>query len=140
VNRLRRFLRLSAAQRDTFLWSLALMPLAAAVLRTRGLAAARVFAGSFPIGPACALAPADAARMVNAAGSLLRASCLARSLLLWRLLRERGATIRLGVARPAPAIVAAHAWVELDGAPLNDLPDVIERYAVLEAVAHRPGA
>lgn len=72
-----------------------------------------------------------AARMVDAAAVLVRASCLPRSLVLWRLVRARGGVIRLGVARPAPQAIAAHAWIELAGRPLNDAADVAERYAPL---------
>lgn len=50
-----------------------------------------------------------------------RANCLERSLVLWWLLRRRGigATFRLG-ARKASGAFEAHAWVEFDGAVLND--------------------
>jgi len=77
------------------------------------------------------LAPADAARMVDAAASLTGASCLPRSLVLWRLLLEQGATICFGVARSSSNGIAAHAWVELHGVPLNDMADVTDRYSAL---------
>lgn len=58
-----------------------------------------------------------------------RAPCLPRSLVLWGLLRKRGmdARLRIGVRR-GPNGFDAHAWVEHDGAVLNDRPDVAERY------------
>lgn len=71
--------------------------------------------------------------MVDAAASLFGASCLPRSLVLWGLLRTRGAVIRFGVAQAPPQGIAAHAWVELDGRPINDAPNVTDRYAVLGA-------
>lgn len=48
-----------------------------------------------------------------------RMLCLDQSLILWFFLRRRGLlpTFRIGV-RPLP--FAAHAWVELDGVPLNE--------------------
>ena len=133
MTRWRKFLVLDGAQRRVFLVSLVLLPCTFALLRLRGYAAAQRFVAYFPAFCCVDLSPAVAARMVDAAGSLCRASCLPRSLVLWGLLRARGAVIRLGVA-PVPAKgIAAHAWVELDGRPINDAPDVTERYAVLGA-------
>lgn len=46
--------------------------------------------------------------------------CLRRSLVAAHLLRSSGATLRLGIpTRPQDAI--AHAWVEIDGQPLEDI-------------------
>lgn len=52
-------------------------------------------------------------------------SCLTRSLLLDWMLRRRGVQgqLRIGVRLDQGAL-AAHAWVEVDGAPVNDRPDV----------------
>ena len=133
MRRWRRFFALEAAQRRVFLWSLVLLPFTSALLRLRGYAAARAFAARIPASSGADLSPAAAARMVDAAGSLFGASCLPRSLVLWGLLRARGAVIRLGVAQSAARGFAAHAWVELDGQPLNDASDVTERYAMLGA-------
>jgi hypothetical protein len=76
-----------------------------------------------------------AARLVNAAArfSPFPHSCLSRSIVLWRLLQRRGvaAEIRVGVRRDRGPM-AAHAWVEVDGEPVNDAPDVAERHAVFE--------
>jgi len=56
-------------------------------------------------------------------------TCLTRSVTLWWLLRRRGvpAEIRLGVQHDTPEF-AAHAWVEVDGKPVNDTAPE-ERYA-----------
>lgn len=54
-----------------------------------------------------------------------RATCLRRSLLLAHLLRRRRPALRLGVTKKGGA-VAAHAWLEIDGATLDP-----------EAVAYR---
>jgi hypothetical protein len=59
-----------------------------------------------------------------------RAVCLEQSLALYVLLRRRGvpAELKLGV-QPFP--FNAHAWVELDGEPLNEDPEGIARFVPL---------
>lgn len=78
--------------------------------------------------------------MVDAAASLVGASCLPRSLVLWHLVRARGAMIRLGVARSALQGFAAHAWVEIDGRTLNDRTDAIADYAAFPSHPQVSGA
>ena len=58
------------------------------------------------------------------------ASCLTRSLLLGWLLRRRGVAskLRIGV-RLTQGMLDAHAWVECQGVPVNDNPDVNEQFA-----------
>lgn len=58
------------------------------------------------------------------------ATCLTRSLLLGWLLRRRGVTseLRIGV-RLNQGVLDAHAWVECEGVPVNDLPDVAAQFA-----------
>ncbi len=76
-----------------------------------------------------------AARLVNAAArySPFRATCLTRSIVLARLLRRRGAAaeIRIGVLRDGNSL--AHAWVEVNGEPVNETADVAERHAVFSS-------
>jgi len=71
-------------------------------------------------------------RLVHAAANRnpFRPNCLARSLVLCRLLRLRGlaAELRIGVAAPAGAF-AAHAWVEHDGVALAEAESSVEAYA-----------
>jgi len=80
-------------------------------------------------------------RMVNIAAGRrpLRATCLARSLLTWWLLRRWGiaGTVVFGVPVTGLAF-AAHAWVEVAGVVVNDAPDVRERFGGLEAVTTPP--
>lgn len=75
-----------------------------------------------------------AARMVNAAArfSPFPSTCLTRSIVLARLLWRRGAAaeIRIGVRRDGTSL--AHAWVEVNGEPVNATADVAERHAVFE--------
>ena len=61
------------------------------------------------------------------------ATCLRRSLLLWAFLLRSGVAseLRLGFRNPDGQF-EAHAWVEWNGVPLNDAPDVRSRYVVPE--------
>ena len=40
--------------------------------------------------------------------------------------------LRIGVRKPRPDAVEAHAWVEVDGHPVNDRPDIAQTYAVFD--------
>ena len=58
--------------------------------------------------------------------------CLMRSLVLLVLLARRGVEAQLIIAvQPGPVTLDAHAWVELDGAPLLPPGDAHERLLVL---------
>lgn len=75
----------------------------------------------------------DLGRLTKIAGRYVPANgtCLRQSLLVWWLLRRRGlpADLRIGVSKGE--VFAAHAWVELDGLPVNDEADVGERLTPL---------
>ena len=75
-------------------------------------------------------------RLTQVSGRYVPANgtCLRQSLLVWWLLRRKGlqAELRIGV-RKHPAFVA-HAWVELDGLPVNDDFDVGKRITPLVGV------
>jgi len=62
---------------------------------------------------------------VAARHGLYRPTCLPQSLALWWLLRRHGieANLRIGV-KSVDSGLEAHAWVELQGQPLNDDLDV----------------
>ena len=140
MRRLQKYLALTPAGRAIILRSLLLLPMVAVVLRARGMARTTALLGRLgrhAEGDPDTLAPQEIARLVNAAASILRAQCLPRSLVLWHFLRNRGipTEIRLGVSRLADGNLSAHAWVELDGLPLNDGADVFERYAALPSSA-----
>ena len=140
MNRLRKYLALTPAGRAIVLRSLLLLPLATVLLRTRGMARATAglerLANRAKRDPGV-LAPHEVARLVDAAASILGTPCLPRSLVLRHLLCRRGilVEIRLGVSTAAEGKLSAHAWVELDGLPLNDNADVFDRYAALPAPA-----
>jgi hypothetical protein len=76
-----------------------------------------------------AQAAADAVAIV-AGRRLVGARCLGRSLVLWFLLRRRGVDARVVVGAQAvdAGTLPAHAWVEVDGVPVNDATDVGERF------------
>ena len=59
-----------------------------------------------------------------------RSKCLEQALAAYVLLRRRAlpVQIRLGV-QPYP--FSAHAWVELNGAPLSESPEVVAQFALL---------
>jgi hypothetical protein len=136
---LRTWRRLSPAERRLTLAAAGLLPVCALALRLAGLRRAYGWlAGRLPTAPAAhpPTEPERVARAVDrAAGHLPRhASCLVRSLVLWYLLARRGQASELviGVRRPGRAL-EAHAWVEVDGRPVNDHPDVRERFVAFES-------
>ena len=59
-----------------------------------------------------------------------RSKCLEQAMAGFVLLRRRGAAvqIRLGV-QPYP--FTAHAWLDLDGMPLTELPEVVAHFALM---------
>ncbi|MBC5765306.1 lasso peptide biosynthesis B2 protein [Ramlibacter albus] len=71
-------------------------------------------------------------RAVNIAGlhGLVRVRCLSRSILLHWLLRRSGvqSQLRIGV-RADRGGIRAHAWIELDGEPVNDAPGVRHEFS-----------
>lgn len=132
---LERFRALPPSERRTLLAALWLLPACSAALRTLGLARVqRMLAAIRPL-PREAIDPRRVSYCVDAAARQLpvRSSCLTRSLVLHGLLLRRGlaSEVRVGV-RLADGRLDAHAWVESAGAPLNDAPDVGERYAAFD--------
>lgn len=124
-----RFLALPGPERRTLLAALALLPLFWLALRIAGLQRLQRWLHR-KAEPGAAPALADLQRtgaLVNAAARrvLGRDHCLTRSLYLWWLLRRRGvgAKLRIGV-RLEEGALEAHAWVECEGIPINDRPDV----------------
>jgi hypothetical protein len=115
--------------------SLVLLPVIQFALRVRGFKwtarqlAARSDAAAQPPDLASACAAADAVAIV-AGRRVVGARCLGRSLLLWFLLRRRGtdAELVIGTAGAQGRALPAHAWVEVDGRPVNDALDVRQRF------------
>ena len=81
---------------------------------------------------------ASLGRLVNIAAGYgpIRAACLVRSLVLVRILSGRGmtGTLQVGVRKGAPSQLDAHAWVEYEGLPVNDHPNVAKDFAVFDAL------
>ena len=77
----------------------------------------------------------------NAHYSIYPADCLTRSLVLQYLLTRRGgeAQLCLGV-RKLTGQFEAHAWVEVEGVPLNELETVREIYTALDLTAAKDRA
>lgn len=80
-------------------------------------------------------------RLVRAAARRhpLSFTCLARALVVQRLLAARGwkSELRIGV-RSLEGTLEAHAWVECAGAPLGEQPEVGERFAPMRSGAAAP--
>lgn len=78
----------------------------------------------------------DIARIVRAAAlrGPWKANCLQHSLALWCILRRNDidSHLRIG-ARKDGEKFEAHAWVELEGKPLNDEPEVRDKFAPFQA-------
>ena len=81
---------------------------------------------------------ASLGRLVNIAARYgpIRAACLVRSLVLVRILSGRGVTgtLQIGVRKGSSTQLDAHAWVEYEGIPVNDYPNVAKDFAVFDAL------
>ena len=129
------FRKLSYAEQRMMLTAAACMPIFWLCLRVMGLPRfqARIERARKPICPAITLPEIKKlGELVNiAARQLLGArTCLVRSLLLGWLLQRRGvqSQLRIGV-RLTQGALAAHAWVEYRGEPVNDQADVASHFA-----------
>lgn len=140
--RLRRFSALERPARGLFLRAAVLLPLISASLRLRGFRKTQAFLQKFLPAPnesASISASTNAdltARMVRAAvrHSPGHPTCLEESLALWWLLGRQGITcdLRIGVRKQAEKF-EAHAWVEREGAALNEPEASHEHYAAFDA-------
>jgi hypothetical protein len=151
--RLQRFRGLERPARELFVWASVLLPLISLSLRLRGCAATQAFLSRFLSSPGGKDGQAlnDAARveqtvrMVRAAAryGFGRRTCLHKSLTLWWLLRRQGisSNLRLGV-RKSGGKFEAHAWIEYNGAALNDGDEPAKQYTVFDEAfsAQRPTA
>lgn len=115
------------------------LPLFWAALRVFGLLRLHAWvARSFAAGPVSRpdVDPSRIGALVNIAGAHLPfpSTCLTRSLLLLLMLGRRGlhSELRIGV-RKADVEIESHAWVELEGEPVNETREVADRFAVLDA-------
>ena len=132
------YLALSRREQKVLLASLVLLPSSWLGLRLAGLQRFQAWLDRFPIAQCPPLSQAEAAAIglaVNRAANhvLGAASCLTRSLLLRWLLRFYGtpSDLRIGV-RVEQGKFAAHAWVEMDGIPVNDQPEAVADFVAFD--------
>ena len=138
----RRFEALSPTDRLLFLKLWSMLGGVSLLLRVLDFQRARRFLVHFlPAAKSLAAIPEDAMSYALRVGLVVRiagrhvptnGSCLRQSLLVWWLLRRRGlpAELRIGVSQSGG--FAAHAWVELEGQPVNDSADVAIRFVAFE--------
>src|SRR5262249_38148149 len=147
--RLRRFKELPAPARRIFLRAAALLPWVALRLRLKGFQVTKNALQSFrkynprEISGETTVQAQLTARMVRAAAryGFGNPSCLEESLVLLHLLNVQGiaAQLRIGVKKNIPQF-EAHAWIELDGKPLNESEALHDHYAPFEAEFSGPPA
>jgi hypothetical protein len=139
-----RYRALDSDARKMFRRAAVLLPLIGASLRLRGYKRTQVWLEARCVRRSPAL-PQTAGnkdivektcRMVRAAVryGMPGASCLEASLTLWYLLRLQGisATVRIGVRKHAN-LFEAHAWVEHEGAALNQSEEVHRHFAPFDS-------
>jgi hypothetical protein len=135
VDRIVRFLQLSAPDRRLVMCAIAWLALVRLALWTRPFARVQELVGLAASEPSRApgVAPGRLAWAVEAAAQAVpKASCLTQALAAEIMLERSGAhpDLRIGVATDRDTF-EAHAWLELDGRPLVGAHDV-ERYARLD--------
>ena len=140
--RVKKLLSLSAYDWDVICYASLLMPVIWACLRVFGLPRTLAWAAALrrmgPVSGTHVLTPASLGRLVNIAARYgpMRAACLVRSLVLIRILSGRGVkgNLKIGVRKGLSSQLDAHAWVEYDGAPVNDCPNVATDFAVFDTL------
>jgi transglutaminase superfamily protein len=141
---LKRYKRLNPEARELFQRAIVLLPRVALCLRLRGFNGTREALGKkLSAAVFVSRSTEEAARlvqlssrMVKAAGryGIIRPTCLAESLTLWFLLKQRGVTadLRIGVRKTRQKF-EAHAWVEYAGTALNQTVEQHHHYAAFDA-------
>lgn len=141
--KLRRFSALERPAQELFLRALAMLPLVSLNLKLRGLQPTQAALQKILSKPLPEQNSGDekqrvalTAHMVNAADrhGLVHPSCLAKSLTLWWLLARQGITshLRIGIRKEVETFTA-HAWVEREGAALNEPEEHHHHYAAFDA-------
>lgn len=129
-----KFLNLSGAEKRFFIKAVMLLPLFWLVLRCCGLVKLQAWLDrKYPAMPreVNQREIVVMGKLVNAAARFFfpPATCLTRSVLLRWLLHRRGiiTDLRIGVLW-AEGKLDAHAWVEYQGMPINDVADIGKRF------------
>jgi hypothetical protein len=140
--RLRRFSALERPAQSLFLRAFVLLPVVSLSLRWRGFRVTRAALERFLSNPnskqgntVASGRAALVAHMVNSADrhGLVHPSCLAKSLALWWLLGREGISseLRIGIRKENEKF-EAHAWVERDGAAVNEPEEHHQHYAAFD--------
>lgn len=115
--------------------SCVLLPTIRILLRRRGLQATADWLVARSDGPSVSAAPDLCPNLSKHVSSISKlpvfgGTCLPKSLTTWFLLRRRGvdAVIVIGADALVFDALTVHAWVEVDGIPLDELADVRERF------------
>jgi hypothetical protein len=140
----RRWSGLTARERGIFLRAFIFLPLVTTSLKTVGFRRTQAWLTRKTSGAVATpeeRTRADVSRttdLVRAARKwqIVHSTCLAYSLVLWRLLRRHGveSDVRIGVRRGISGEVEAHAWIEWNGEVLNDRTDVATHYIPFSGV------
>ena len=145
MSRFKKFLALSGADKITFVVAVCGLPGVYLNLRRFGFKnylarLQHIPLAEIPPDIETSSVPAQISYLVNAAARLLfrREACLERSILLWSLLRRRGieSELKIGVANEDSSM-RAHAWVEIDGAPINEQPQLREQFTAFDSAFTR---
>jgi len=135
--RLNAWLACSPPERRLLAGAWLLLPGIAAALRVLPLPRAQALLGRVarPRPPRPAGVPIAADRLAWLVGAAARhhlwsVTCLEKSLVLEALLRrcDFHPELRIGVRREGGDLVKAHAWVEVDGRPVGEAPDVEDHF------------
>jgi hypothetical protein len=142
-DKLRRFARLPAADQRVLVGSAVLLPVAWLALRTLGLRRLERRMHGLPGAHESKATFAEVQNwgsLVNLAARHhpLPMTCLTRSIFLLWLMRRRGVDGQLRIGVRLDQGFSAHAWVELDGEPVNDAPDVARHFAVMPGLSLGP--
>jgi hypothetical protein len=140
--RFRRFSALERPAQSLFLRAMVLLPVVAVSLQWRGFRATQAALQRFVSNSNTKNKSSNAderarltAHMVYAAErhGLFRPTCLALSLTLWWLLERQGieSHLRVGIRKEGGKF-EAHAWVERDGAALNEPEQQHHHYAAFD--------
>ncbi|MCW6036216.1 lasso peptide biosynthesis B2 protein [Spirulina subsalsa FACHB-351] len=137
--KLRTYGGLSGRSRSCFLLALFALPLVTLSLQVLGLKRTQTLLNSLPTFPLANDALPTTAEMVKVTARYTSTSCLPQALVLQTLLRCQGvdSVLRIGVRREGQQL-EAHAWVEVQGQPLNQGTEVYEEYQVFAPLTGKP--
>ena len=138
LRNLRKLSELSWTERWLLSQAIVLLPAVHVIVPLTGVAGMlRIAEGGIRNSQSAVRNPQSVARMVRLAAERgpHRAQCLSQSLVLSWLLRRRGfdAKVCFGARKEAQQL-QAHAWVEINGSPLNEGSDPYERFVPFEAL------